>query len=50
VDFNYTDPITREFIKLDKGGGLTDMALATHGVNNGMALKASPVWSLVSGG
>jgi uncharacterized protein len=49
ADFRYTEPITREFIKLDQGGGLKDTALATHGVNNGMALKASPVWSLVSG-
>ncbi len=48
ADFKYTDRVTREFIKLEEGGGLRDLALATHGVNNGMALKASPVWSLVS--
>jgi hypothetical protein len=48
VDFKYTEPITKEFIKLGQGGGLTDLALATHGVNNGMAIKTSPVWSLVS--
>ncbi len=48
ADFKYTDPITREFIKLREGEGLKDLALSTHGVNNGMALKASPVWSLFS--
>ena len=40
--------ITAEFIKLNEGGGLADLALATHGVNNGQAIKAQPVWSLVS--
>ncbi len=29
--------------------GKQDTNLATHGVNNGMALKAAPVWWLVSG-
>ena len=48
ADFKYTQRITREAIKLNKGGGLKDMALATHGVNNGQAIKASPVWSVVS--
>jgi uncharacterized protein len=48
ADFKYTEPITKEFIKLEQGGGLADLALATHGVNNGMAIKASPLWSLVS--
>jgi len=49
ADFKYTQPITREFLKLDEGGGLRDLSLATHGVNNGMAIKASPVWSVFSG-
>jgi len=48
ADFQYTSMVTAEFIKLNQGGGLSDLALATHGVNNGQALKASPVWSLVS--
>ena len=48
ADFQYTTMVTAEFIKLNQGGGLSDLALATHGVNNGQALKASPVWSLVS--
>ena len=46
--FQYTQRITPEFIKL-QDGGLKDLALATHGVNNGMAVKTGPVWSLVSG-
>ncbi len=48
ADFQYTKMITAEFIKLNEGGGLADLALATHGVNNGQALKAQPVWYLVS--
>ena len=35
-------------IKLNEGQGLGDLALSTHGVNNGQALKAAPVWSLIS--
>jgi uncharacterized protein len=49
ADFKYTQRITAEYIKLEKGEGLKDLALATHGVNNGQAVKAGPVWSLVSG-
>ena len=49
ADFKYTQRITREFIKLEEGGGLKDLALATHGVNNGQAVKTGPMWSLVSG-
>lgn len=49
ADFKYTERITPEFIKLNEHNGLGDTALATHGVNNAMALKASPVWALVSG-
>jgi uncharacterized protein len=48
-DFKYTQRITREHIKLEQGEGLKDLALATHGVNNGQAVKTGPVWSLVSG-
>jgi uncharacterized protein len=47
-DFKFTQPVTREMIKLDEGKGLGDLALSTHGVNNGQALKAAPVWSLLS--
>jgi len=49
ANFQYTQKITAEFLKLKEGNGLKDLALATHGVNNGQAVKAGPVWSLVSG-
>ena len=49
ADFQYTKRITAEYIKLEKDEGLKDLALATHGVNNGQAVKTGPVWSLVSG-
>ena len=49
ADFKYTKRITSEFIKLEEGQGLKDLALSTHGVNNGQAIKTGPVWSLVSG-
>ena len=49
ADFPYKQKITAEYIKLNEGGGLKDLALATHGVNNGQALKTGAVWSLVSG-
>ena len=49
ADFKYTRKITRDFIKLDQDHGLKDISLATHGVNNGQAVKTGPVWSLVSG-
>ena len=49
ADFKYTNRITAEYLKLEEGNGLKDLALATHGVNNGQAIKTGPVWSLVSG-
>ncbi|WP_419806699.1 beta-L-arabinofuranosidase domain-containing protein [Terriglobus sp.] len=49
ADFKYTYPVTPEKIKLSENNGLNDIALATHGVNNGQALKAAPVWSVISG-
>jgi uncharacterized protein len=49
ANFRYTERITPEFIKLNEGQGLGDIALATHGVNNGQALKTGPVWSQVTG-
>jgi hypothetical protein len=49
ADFQYKQRITAEYIKLEEGGGLKDLALSTHGVNNGQAVKAGPVWSMVSG-
>ncbi|MGA7524810.1 MAG: beta-L-arabinofuranosidase domain-containing protein [Acidobacteriaceae bacterium] len=47
--FQYTQPCTAAFLKLAQGQGLSDSDLATHGVNNGQALKTGAVWSLVSG-
>ncbi len=49
TNFPYKERITAERIKLNEGEGLKDLALATHGVNNGQAMKTGPVWSLVSG-
>jgi hypothetical protein len=49
ADFKYTQRVTRESIKVDEANGLGDVALSTHGVNNGQALKAAPVWSMVTG-
>lgn len=49
ANFQYKDRVTPEFLKLNEGNGLKDLSLATHGVNNGQAVKAGPVWSLVSG-
>jgi hypothetical protein len=48
ADFKFTQPVTPEMIKLNEGQGLGDLALSTHGVNNGQALKAAPVWSLIT--
>ena len=49
ADFKYTERITPEFLKQHEGRGPVDVSLATHGVNNGQAIKAGPVWSVVSG-
>ena len=49
ANFPYKERVTAERIKLNEGEGLKDPALATHGVNNGQAIKTGPVWSLVSG-
>ncbi len=49
ADFKHTGPITPEMIKLGEHNGLGDYALTTHGVNNGQAIKAAPVWSVISG-
>ncbi|MCU1306321.1 MAG: putative glycosyl hydrolase [Acidobacteriaceae bacterium] len=44
------EPMTSARLKeLPNGGGLSDLALATHGVNNGQGVKMGPVWSLLSG-
>ncbi len=46
ADFQYTARTTQAAIE---GHGEGDFALSTHGVNNGQAIKAGPVWSQVSG-
>lgn len=48
ADFQFKQKMTAEYLKLEKGEGLADLALATHGVNNGQAVKSGPVWSQVS--
>lgn len=48
ASFKHTEAVTAQSIKLKEGDGLGDLALSTHGVNNGQALKASPLWSMVS--
>jgi hypothetical protein len=48
-NFQYKQKITAEFIKLEQGQGLADLALATHGVNNGQGVKSGAVWSQISG-
>ncbi len=48
ASFKYTERTTKEAIGLADNGGIPDAAMQTHGVNNAQALKASPVWSLVS--
>jgi len=49
ADFQYTEPITSEFIKLNKGR-FKDLELSSHGVNNAMAIKRRlcGTWFLVS--
>jgi len=49
ANFKYTSKETREKLGLTEHGPLPDVAMQTHGVNNAMALKAAPVWWLVSG-
>ena len=49
ADFKHTQPVTAESIKINEANGLGDLALSTHGVNNGQAIKASPIWSIISG-
>ncbi|HWT67221.1 MAG TPA: beta-L-arabinofuranosidase domain-containing protein, partial [Terracidiphilus sp.] len=51
ANFPYKRRITSAELGLGAGNdnGLKDLALATHGVNNGQAIKTGPVWSQVSG-
>jgi hypothetical protein len=47
-DFKFTYAISTELIKQNDRNKLGDFGLATHGVNNGQALKACPLWSIYS--
>ena len=56
ADYPYREKVTKASIGLDRpdvpgqvSEGLKAPALSVHGVNNAQALKASPVWSVVSG-
>lgn len=52
-DYPYRGKTRKSDIGLDRPDhrvyGLKDPALSVHGVNNAQAIKASPVWSVVSG-
>jgi hypothetical protein len=49
ANFKYTSKETRQTLGLEESHPLPDAAMQTHGVNNAMALKAAPIWWLVSG-
>ena len=49
ADFRYRTKTDRSILSHRPGGKPPDQAMQTHGVNNAMALKASPIWSLLSG-
>ena len=50
ANFPYKGPVTADFLKTKDPGssGLGDLELSSHGVNNAMAIKVSPVWYLLS--
>lgn len=48
-DFPYTFRCTPEYLGLDSGVKFPDRSMQTHGVNNAMALKVSPINYLLSG-
>jgi hypothetical protein len=50
--FPFKEKVDPEALEKQAGGGdamMEDLGLQVHGVNNAQALKASPVWSVVSG-
>lgn len=49
ANFRYTTKETKEKLGLQPHHMPPDAAMQTHGVNNAMALKAAPIWWLVSG-
>jgi hypothetical protein len=50
ANFPYKAAVTAEFLKTNDPGSreLGDLELSSHGVNNAMAIKVSPVWYLLS--
>ena len=48
ANFPFTEKVNAKIWAAEAGGGLSDLALGAHGVNNGMAVKTSAVWSQVS--
>lgn len=49
ANFAYKSKTDKSVLSQRPGGMPPDQAMQTHGVNNAMALKASPLWFLVSG-
>ncbi len=49
TDFKYTGKQTKAILGLKHEGAPPDAAMQTHGVNNAMAIKTSPLWWLVKG-
>lgn len=49
ADFKYTGKTDKAVLKDNPGGKPSDHAMQTHGVNNAMALKASPISYLLTG-
>ncbi|MGI9072886.1 MAG: beta-L-arabinofuranosidase domain-containing protein, partial [Bryobacteraceae bacterium] len=49
ANFKYTSQQTTEKLGLKPHGLPTEAAMQTHGVNNAMALKAAPIWWLLTG-
>lgn len=53
AQFRFTQKVDADALRKQAGDGddvfMEDIGLQVHGVNNAQALKASPVWSIVSG-
>ena len=47
--FTYTEKVTKTILGPPHQGPPPDAAMQTHGVNNAMALKAAPIWWLLTG-
>lgn len=49
ANFQHTERISSEYLRSASGGGLSELSLSTHGVNNAQGIKAGPLWSQFSG-